>query len=221
MSTPSESKLTELRSRAAEIDVEVANLDREFANLAGAFDVGDKSALKRADSIEQQTNALRRERAILIARQHNLHVQRQAEAKAAEQEERRKQEIAAKQIADALAALHVDLDRALVGLREQLERRASLLGQLSNSGAANTTLLPKLLGKASVTRAACAAGLHRHIGIETVAPQSFQPLASINQVLLGIAPHHEPDPAEATTTPEAEPEQPRPQLRLRGNGGAT
>jgi hypothetical protein len=207
------SKLSELRTRAAEIDVEVANLDREFANLAGAFDVGDKAALKRADTIETQANALRREKAILIARTHNLHVQRQAEAKQAEEQERNQRLVQAKQVADAVAEANVEADRAFVALREQLERRATALRALANTGMVDSGFVNKLAGKPCVTRAACFHQLHRHIAMENVAPQSHLPLTSINSVLLKIGHTLEPEPAPAEPMPE------RPTLRARRNGG--
>jgi hypothetical protein len=224
MNTPHENKLSELRSRAAEIDVEVANLDAEFTRLASAYDVGDAASLKRANSIEEKATALRREKAILIARQHNLAIQRQAEAKAAEEQERNQRLVQAKQVADAVAEANVEADRAFVALREHLERRATALRALANTGMVDSAFVNKLAGKPSVTRACCFHQLHRHVAMENVAPQSHLPLTSINPVLLNIGRTPKPDPAPAEPEPAevttAEPEPPaRPQLRPRTNGG--
>ena len=46
--------------------------------------------------------------------------------------------------------------------------------------------IARLSNKAPLTRAACAAGLHRFMAMETPAPASMQPLSSANAILLGI-----------------------------------
>src|SRR5262249_36187292 len=128
MSAAQETQLSaSLRSRTAEIDVAIANLDREFATLAHAFDVGDQAALRKASAIEQQIAQLRREKLIIAGREQRIAQEQQDQAAQAEQEQRNEQLVQAKQLADAITALHVDLDRLMNTLREKLTQRASAL----------------------------------------------------------------------------------------------
>jgi hypothetical protein len=62
----------------------------------------------------------------------------------------------------------------------------------------NVTLLGRLASRAPLTRAACAAGLHRFMSLETTAQASMTPLRESNAQLLGIG-----------KPPEAEPERVR------------
>src|SRR5262249_54122431 len=47
-------------------------------------------------------------------------------------------------------------------------------------------LFTRLSQKAVITRACCAAGLHKFAELQTVAPNSMVPLATANAILLGI-----------------------------------
>jgi hypothetical protein len=184
MTTPS--TLHELHRRSAEIDTAIADLDQQFAQLAGAFDLGDKHALQQADGIEQRIGQLRREKAIIAGREQRLNQDQLDQAAQAEQAEHNRQLQQAREIADALCASHVDLDRLMNTLREQFERRASLLGQLQRSDVVDSALVNRLSTRAVATRALCAAGLAKHFDVQTCAPGSMVPLTRANAILLGI-----------------------------------
>jgi hypothetical protein len=176
----------QLRQAVAAIDTDLAQVESDYQALVEKLASGDKHALAKADQLDQRRSVLIRNKAMSIAACGLLQQQLEAEQAAAAEAEKRKQRIAAGQIADQVASLHVDLDRQLLALREQLERRAVLLRQLANSGEGNSAWLNKLLTKPAATRAACAAGLHKFIALETVATPSFTSFTSANAVLLAI-----------------------------------
>jgi len=185
-----ENKLTELQQRIVAIDASIAKLDGDFAELAYAFDVGDQAALKKASAIELQVDQLRRERALVTAKQKHIAEQQQDEQAAAEQQVEQQKQVEAKQHAGAIAALNSDLDRLLTELRDQFERRHALLTQLGRTGVVDFNLVNRLTGKQNGTRAACHAGLAKFLALEVPAPGSFIPLAGANQILLGVGKEH-------------------------------
>jgi hypothetical protein len=91
--------------------------------------------------------------------------------------------------ARALVALQEEIDLELVKLREMAERRSALLAELGTLEALNVTLLGRLASKAPLTRACCAAGLHRFMSLETTAQGSMVPLRESNaQLMIGQPP---------------------------------
>jgi hypothetical protein len=225
MTSIHESRLAELTHRIAAIDAEVLALDDTYASVAGQFETGNNAhALKQAEQIEHKVSALKREKALALAAQARLERAQQDQQAQADQDERNRQLQQAREIADALCASHVEIDRILVTLRGQLERRASLLGQLQRSEVVDAgALVNRLSLRAVVTRSFCSAGLHRFAELQTVAPNSMVPLASCNSVLLGIgrpaAPPaaDDPGPLEAEASADAMPR--RRLFRATSNGG--
>jgi hypothetical protein len=226
MTTPHESTLHELRSRSAEIDLAIANLDREFAQLASKFDLGDKHALQQADGIEQRIGQLRREKLIIAGREQRLAQEQEDEQTQAAQAEHQARLVQAKQLADSIMALHVEIDRMLVLVREKLAQRAGALQALQRTDLDQVALANRLSHRAVVTRAFCAAGLHKFAELQTVAPNSMVPLASANTVLLGVGRSAAPPPAQNgnangnSERQEIAPAEGVPRRRLmKGNGG--
>jgi hypothetical protein len=201
MSTVHEGKLTELRERVAVIDEDIARLDNEFAKLAGGFDVGDQSSLKAAAIIEQRISRLRSEKALSLAAQGRIAEQQQQEQLQAELDEKRRLLLQAKQHADLAVQANVEIDRALVNLRELFARRAVALHALASSGVVEATIINKLMTKPCATRAACFARLQTIISIESTAPTSFAPLSSSNPLLLGIGASLAAPPNSVPTDP--------------------
>jgi hypothetical protein len=75
------------------------------------------------------------------------------------------------------------------------ERRAFLLNELAKTGFIDSVLVNRMAGSQTITRAACAHGLHRKfLALEAPAPGSMVPLASTNAQLLGIG--RKPDPTD-------------------------
>jgi hypothetical protein len=198
--TPHEAKLSELAQRVVAIDHEVAQLDDRYATLVNQFDSADRQgSLKQAAQIEARTSELRRERALVNAARARIEELQKTELIEIEEQAKRQQLQQAREIADAICASHVEIDRILVTLREQLERRASLLGQLQRSDAVDSALVNRLSTRAVATRALCAAGLAKHFDVQTVAPNSMVPLARANAILLAIG--RPTPPATETSEP--------------------
>jgi hypothetical protein len=192
------STIEQLQARVTEIDASIAALDSEFSDLAGAFDTGNERALQKAEAIEQRINSLRREKAVCLAAAGQVEKRRLQEQSEAQQAEKRKLQIQAKQHADACASLNVEVDRKFVELATLLTQRHDVLRALCNTGIVPDALIGRMQSKGSITAAACAAALHRHIDIHAVANASVRPLADGNRILLnvGIAPEPSPEKRE-------------------------
>jgi hypothetical protein len=166
------------QQQIAELDQSIVDLDNDYGRLVeDRLVFGDQTVTPELDALIAKRGALVASRANAAS----------AVAESQEQQaEKRKQILAAKQIADQVAEVHVDLDRKLIELRQLLERRAVLLRALANSGEGNSAWIGKLVGKQAANRAFAAAGLHAHASLETPAPGSFAGFASSNSVLLEI-----------------------------------
>jgi hypothetical protein len=202
MSTAHETRLTELSSRVFAIDADLKALDDQYIEIASRFDGSDsQSALKEADRIERRAAELRREKAMCLAAAGQVEQRRLQEQSEAEQAEKRKQQLEAKQPADRIMGLNVDADRHLEALVALLSQRGNALRALAATGVVPDTLTNRMQSKGVLTAAACAAGMHRHIDIHTVANASVRALADGNRVLLGIG--IAPDNSERSETSEA------------------
>jgi hypothetical protein len=104
----------------------------------------------------------------------------------AEAAERRAREGEAYTHARALIALNEELDLALVALREQFERRASILSGLANTGVVDLGLVMRLGHKSHATSSAHRAGLGRYLAMEMTPVVAQRPLADSNSLLLSI-----------------------------------
>jgi hypothetical protein len=218
MSTVHEGKLTEMQQRIVAIDAEIGRLDGQYSECASRFDIGDEGSMKQAAILEARIDKLRRERQLIGRAQVQIGEKQQQELIQAELDEKRRKLIEAKQHADLAVQANVEIDRALVNLRELFARRAVALHALIATGQCEPIIIGKLLGKPCATRAACHARLQTIISIESTAPTSFAPLASANAMLLGIG----SDISRATNvggTDSTPPPERHVERRLPKNGG--
>ena len=203
-----DARMAELSSRVQTIDAALGDLDAKYLELAGRWDINDQGLLKEASIIETRITNLKRQKALTLAAGAQLELKRQAEAEAAEQAERDAKRREAKQHADAICSLNVEVDRTFNNLTALLSQRTAALKALGNTGIVSDVLTNRMQSKGPVTAAACHAGLARHIDIVAVANTSLRPLADSNRAL-GIA------------EPEPQPNGPLQRRPLRSNGDAT
>jgi hypothetical protein len=181
-----ESKISEFRSKIADIGRQLAELGNRRRSYSLAAVEGDSAARKQIADIDFETDELRKQEGTLasaIETAAALDRRREADAAAALSHDK---QVEAYGLARGVVTLNEEIDLALKRLREMLERRASLLNQLAATELVDATLTTRLASKAPLTRACCAAGLHRFIQVETVSPQAMIPLADGNAQLLGI-----------------------------------
>jgi hypothetical protein len=210
MTAAPDARVTTLQTRIAAIDASLSELDQKYNECASRFD-GDPAALmKEAGIISTRIDTLKNDKCLLLAAGPQLELKHKAEEGEQEQQEKRKQLLAAREIADQIMALQVDLDRMLVNLREAFERRAVLLRALANTEAVDLGFANRFMAKGPITAAAQAAGLHRFIDIVTVATASVRALATSNSILVAVGRGVE-EPARAVP----------PRRSLRSNGGET
>jgi hypothetical protein len=184
MSTEHVQKLAQLNQRIHTVDEELAKLDQTFTDFACEFDgINGRDALKKADRLEQRMTELRRERTLSVLAQKKVQEEEQAEADAEVAEEKRKKQVAAKQHADAIIALHGDIDTALLKLKDLFVRRRECLQSLAETAIVDHSVINRISAKGVASAAACHVGLHRFLPLEVVAPSSFRPLTSTNEVL--------------------------------------
>jgi hypothetical protein len=198
---PRQSELVQLRERTVAIEGSIASLDKEFATLGGAFHRGDQAEVKKATAIQQRINELRCEKALALAAQKKIIQQQQHEQAEAEQAARRERTVEAARHADAIAALNVRIDEALHSLADLLAQRSNALQALASTGVVDPAFINRLQSNESIAAAACHVNLHKFIALETVVPQSDQPLAGTNSVLLGIGKNADRSGAPVTTAP--------------------
>jgi hypothetical protein len=85
--------------------------------------------------------------------------------------------------AEATAVLNVRIDEALHSLTDLFAQRSKALQSLASTGVVDPAFMNRLQSTESVTAAACRVNLHKFMALETVAPQSQQPLAGADSVL--------------------------------------
>jgi hypothetical protein len=120
---------------------------------------------------------------LALAAQKKVQEAEQLELEQETAEEKRKKEIAAKQHADAIIALHGEIDTALIKLRDLFVRRKECLQALAETSIVDHSVINRISAKGVASAAACHVGLHRFLPLEVVAPSSFRPLVSVNEVL--------------------------------------
>jgi hypothetical protein len=179
-----EARLHELNRRITEIDEALLVLQGEYDSMAVTYTT-DKETLREAARHEEKVAWLQRERALAVKAGEQVLQQAKNEALAAGVAQRRAALTKVREIADATAALNIEIDDRLVALRQALERRANLLRELAMTEVANTVVV-KLQGKGPVNRALAAVGLHKFIDFSTPAPGSFVPLANANVLLASV-----------------------------------
>jgi hypothetical protein len=174
------------RQRASDISTKLSSLADQRRSISIPASEGDQKALKEIILLDQQYDGLRRERDTLSSAIEHAETLQRKEIVDEEQKHLQQREIEAHNHAAAIAALNCEIDQLLVGLRQVFERRASLLVGLARTELVDPSFVARFGNKAGATRAACCAGLHRYLALETVAPSSMHPLASTNETLLGI-----------------------------------
>jgi hypothetical protein len=172
---------------------QIASIGRQLAELGVrrrsyslAAVEGDSAARKQIADIDFETDELRKQEATVASAVETalaLERQEQHDAQNAAHHER---SVEAYGLARGVVTLNEEIDLALKQLRQMLERRASLLNQLAALDVVSPVVITRLATKAPVTRACCAAGLHKFLQVETVSPQAMIPLADGNAQLLGI-----------------------------------
>jgi hypothetical protein len=184
-------KLTLLRQRASDISVKLTALADKRRSYSLAATEGDKTAIKQVADTDFESDGLRREVQTLQSAIECAEALEKQQALDHEQEHQHQKQVEAYNHARAIIALSLEIDDALLHLRQMFERRASLLDGLARTEVCHPGFVARLQNKSVLTRASCSHGLHRHLSIETCSPTSMRPLAESNELLLGIG--HPPD----------------------------
>jgi hypothetical protein len=187
-------KLAALRGRAVDITSQLTALADKRRSYSLAATEADAKATKAISDIDFQIDSLRREEATVRSAEEVATALEKQEALDEQRKQQREREVAAHNVAAAVAALHTEIDTRLIELREAFERRAALLAELSRSELADPSLLGKLSSRSPATRACCHHGLDAFIAVERVSVSGRMPLADANALLAGIG--KAPDPAD-------------------------
>jgi hypothetical protein len=166
---------------------------RKSASFAAAS--GEEAAIKAIRDCDFETDELKKQEATVASAVETALALERQEQHDAQNAARHDKQVEAYGLARGVVTLNEEIDLALKRLREMLERRASLLNQLAALDVVSPVVITRLATKAPLTRACCAAGLHRFVQLETVSPQAMIPLSDGNAQLLGIgeAPDGKPD----------------------------
>jgi hypothetical protein len=179
-------RLAELKKRAGEITRQITSLADKRKSYAFAAATGDAKARKQISDVDFEVQSLGKEEQTITAAIESgeaLIKQQQLDAEAAE---RREREGKAYGHARALIALNEEIDLAFAQLREQFERRASILSGLAATGVVDLGLVMRLGNKYNATSSAQLAGLGRYMNLEMVPAAVQRPLADSNSLLLSI-----------------------------------
>jgi len=184
-------RLSQLRARLTDVGKQLSSLADRRKSFSLAAATGDATARKQIADTDAEAEALRREeQTISAAVETAVALDKQQEL------EEHARQVDAHRHAQGVIALNLEIDAALVHLREMFERRAVLLAGLARTNIVDGLFVGRLAGKAGPTRAACHAGLAKFIALEHPAPQSVRPLADTNTILVGIG-----APPEAESPP--------------------
>jgi hypothetical protein len=175
-----------LKDRISEIGSRLTSLADKRRSYSLAASEGDTKAKAEIGVIDSEVTSLQRDAATFEAGISTAQALQRQEDLDLQQQVQREREVEAYNHARAIISLNLEVDTALLHLREMLERRSSLLSGLQQTEKVDPGFVARLSNKAALTRAACHAGLHRFLSIETCAPGSMVPLASTNETLLGI-----------------------------------
>jgi hypothetical protein len=147
---------------------------------------GDERARQAIADTDFETDALKREQTTVLSAIETgeaLEAQRALEAEAKERHER---EVHAYSAARAVCTLNIELDEALVHLRELFERRAILLKDLGDTGVVDLGLIVRLNHRSLATASAQLAGLSKYFALEMTPASAVRPLSVSNELLLTI-----------------------------------
>jgi chromosome segregation ATPase len=176
-------KIRSFGQRTKDIAVKLATLSERRKEFAlGAAD-GNKTSLKAIQELDTERDELWKERETLttaIAEAERLQRAQEAEAARADRERRRNE---AGEIAKTIANANLEIDAAMVRLRELLEQRAVLVRQLGRTKYYTSDFISKLLQKFGPTSAARAAGLQNFLSLEPVSPHLVRSLADSSRAL--------------------------------------
>ncbi len=176
-------RLSQLRARLTDVGKQLSSLADRRKSFSLAAATGDATARKQIADTDAEAEALRREEQTISAAVETavaLDKQQELEAQAAEEHAR---QVDAHRHAQGVIALNLEIDAALVHLREMFERRAVLLAGLARTNIVDGLFVGRLAGKAGPT-------------LEPPSPQSVRPLADTNTILVGIG-----APPEAESPP--------------------
>jgi hypothetical protein len=179
-------RIAALKQRISTIGTQLASVADRRKSYALAASDNDTTAIKEITALDFEADTLRKDAATLSSALETAEALDKQNALDLEQQQLQRRQIEAHNHAQAIAALNCEIDEVLVQLRAIFERRASLLVGLARTELVDPTFVARFGNKSLPTRAACAAGLHKFLALETVAPSSMVPLASSNPTLLGI-----------------------------------
>jgi hypothetical protein len=179
-------RLVELKKRASEISKQLTSLADRRKSFAFAAVTGDKRAVREITDVDTEVATLDKESATVNSAIETGEALIAQQALDAETAARRLREGEAYSHARALIALNEELDLALIALREQFERRASLLAGLAATQVVDAGLIMRLSHKSNATSSAHRAGLGRFLAMEMTPVVAQRPLADSASLLLGI-----------------------------------
>jgi hypothetical protein len=178
-------RVVELRKRATDIAANLISLaERRKERSLDAAIGHDKTAVEAIKQIDADCDRLKREGQTISAALELAEQKEREIAAEADRAQTRERAIEARKYADGLAALNIEIDSMMTQLFEAFQRRAILIAGLG--GLVDPSFIARFVGKPGPTRAACHAGLHRFLALETVSPQAMRPLADANALLEGI-----------------------------------
>jgi hypothetical protein len=200
MSTLSD-RIALLRKRATDIAAELTSLSDRRQSHALAASEGDTKALKVISDIDMECDDLARTHQTTLSAIETAEALAQLREVDDAQKAKRAHAERVYSTARGIIALNEEIDTELGKLAAMCERRQALLGELGRLEALNVTLLGRLSSRAPLTRAACAAGLHRYLSLEVTAQGSMVPLRESNaQLLIGQAPENDDEPKRVRLT---------------------
>jgi hypothetical protein len=202
-------RINELRKRVSDIASQLTSLTDKRKSYSLAATEGDERAKKAIADCDFQTDSLHREEQTVnsaIETATALHKQQEVDT---ERKERHQKEVDARLAAQAIAALNLEIDEALVHLKEIFDRRASLLTELADTQVVDPGLIMRLNHRSGPTASAQLAGLNRFLALEMTPAASVRPLATANEILVRIGAEPEPEPDNRPS-----PFRPRPKNRV-------
>src|SRR5260221_5779964 len=126
-------RLSQLRARLTDVGKQLSSLADRRKSFSLAAATGDATARKQMADTDAEAEAQRREEQTISAADETavaLDKQQELEAQAAEEHAR---QVDAHRHAQGVIALNLEIDAALVHLREMFERRAGLLAGLAKA----------------------------------------------------------------------------------------
>src|SRR5260370_24324049 len=156
-------RLSQLPARLTDVGTQLSSLADRRKSFSLAAATGDATARKQIADTDAEAEALRREEQTISAAVETavaLDKQQELEAQAAEEHAR---QVDAHRHAQGVIALNLEIDAALVHLREMFERRAVLLAGLARTHNVDGLFFGRPPRQAGPTPAACHPGPPQNI----------------------------------------------------------